>query len=203
MQANSSIDLIAAHSILSESRLPKIVTPLRYHLELQPNIIEGNFTGTVKINITAHDLTNEIVLHAHQDLQIPKETIQLIQYSFESQKPPIELKVNEIERVAKKSLLKILLEKPLQASTKCQLTIKFSGKLYNDTSEALFRSSYKDGATGELKWYLASYFRPNLARRVFPCFDEPSFKAYFVLKIARMETMTALSNMQLASTEPM
>lgn len=116
---------------------------------------------------------------------------------------PVNIKIAEVERVTKKSIFKIILEKPLKKGVECQLEMHFSGKLYNDTSEALFRSSYKDATTGETKWFLASYFRPNLARRVFPCFDEPHFKATFLLKVARLENMISLSNMPRDTSEPM
>ncbi|KAK9874641.1 hypothetical protein WA026_005467 [Henosepilachna vigintioctopunctata] len=45
--------------------------------------------------------------------------------------------------------------------------------------------------------------RPNLARRIFPCFDEPAFKVPFIVHVARKKTMTAISNMPLQSTEDM
>ncbi|KAF5302442.1 hypothetical protein FQR65_LT08532, partial [Abscondita terminalis] len=76
--------------------------------------------------------------------------------------------------------------------------MKFVGKLYNDTSEGLFRSSYINTVTGEKKWFIASQLRPNLARKVFPCFDEPAFKATFLVSIVRSNAMRALSNMPLS-----
>lgn len=99
--------------------------------------------------------------------------------------------------------MKLALEKNLIAGSQFELEIHFSGKLYNDTSEALFRSSYRDVTSGETKWFLASFFRPNLARKVFPCFDEPHFKASFLLKIGRLENMISLSNMPRDISEPM
>lgn len=73
----------------------------------------------------------------------------------------------------------------------------------NDTSEGLFRHSYVDVVTNEKKWYVASHLRPNLARRVFPCFDEPAYKVPFSISIARKKEMTSLSNMPLERTEDM
>lgn len=92
------------------------------------------------------------------------------------------------------------LEKMMKRGAQCEIKLTFAGKLYNDTSEGLFRSSYIDPETKTQKWFVATYFRPNLARRAFPCFDEPAFKAPFVISIARHKNMTALSNMPLAST---
>ena len=41
------------------------------------------------------------------------------------------------------------------------------------------------------------------ARRVFPCLDEPEFKAPFQLTVGHRKSMTALSNTAAIDTEPM
>lgn len=70
-----SIDLIAAHGLISETRLPREVIPNSYFLDLRPYIEEGYFEGKVKINITWQEPTSEITLHAHQDLEIKNITV--------------------------------------------------------------------------------------------------------------------------------
>lgn len=116
---------------------------------------------------------------------------------------PLSLKVLRTERLPKKPLYVVHLENTLNRGSQCEVEISFSGKLFNDTSEALFRSSYIDSTTGEKKWFVASHMRPNLARRVFPCFDEPAYKVPFHVIIGRNKSMTALSNMPLNRTEEM
>jgi aminopeptidase N len=44
---------------------------------------------------------------------------------------------------------------------------------------------------------------PVDARRVFPCFDEPSFKAEFSITLGRKRDMISLSNMPKVKTTPM
>lgn len=49
----------------------------------------------------------------------------------------------------------------------------------------------------------ATQFRPNNARRMFPCFDEPGYKTPFELSVVRPRSMVALSNTPVARTEDM
>lgn len=117
--------------------------------------------------------------------------------------PSKPIRVQETERVTKKPIFKIHLEKSLKRGTQCEVELTFKGKMFNDTTEGLFRSSYTDTKSGEKKWFLATHFRPNLARRVFPCFDEPGYKVPFVISVTRPKKAIALSNMPLDRTDQM
>lgn len=116
---------------------------------------------------------------------------------------PAQLKVLRTERLPKKPIYVINLEKSLNRGSICEVEIQFSGKLFNDTSEAMFRSSYTDSSTGEKRWFVATHMRPNMARRVFPCFDEPAYKVPFNIIVGRHKNMSTLSNMLLNRTEDM
>ncbi|XP_075553752.1 aminopeptidase N-like [Dermacentor variabilis] len=48
---------------------------------------------------------------------------------------------------------------------------------------------------------LLTFFEPTFARRAFPCFDEPDFKAIFTVTIVRPEGYTALSTMPVQKQE--
>lgn len=49
------------------------------------------------------------------------------------------------------------------------------------------------------RYVTVTHFHPTNARAVFPCWDEPSFKAQFTLKVVRDADMFALSNTNLES----
>ena len=53
------------------------------------------------------------------------------------------------------------------------------------------------------KWFrksMVTQFEPTYARRAFPCFDEPSFKAEFHLSVVREAGNVVRSNMNLKKT---
>lgn len=52
------------------------------------------------------------------------------------------------------------------------------------------------------RWVTYTSFHPNNARRIFPCFDEPKFKAHFDLVIKRdKKFLSSVSNAKLKTTE--
>lgn len=97
----------------------------------------------------------------------------------------------------------IFLEKQVKQGSQCEIEIKYTKNLPNTTTDAIFHSSYVDSRTKDSQWFISTYLRPNLARNLFPCFDEPAFKAPFTIHVARQKEMTTISNMPLDRTEEM
>jgi puromycin-sensitive aminopeptidase len=73
----------------------------------------------------------------------------------------------------------------------------FCGTL-NDKLRGFYRSTYKDerGATHSMA---ATQFEATDARRAFPCWDEPDFKAVFATTLVIDPTLTAVSNTKIAA----
>jgi aminopeptidase N len=180
----------------------------------------------VKINVTWQEATNKISVHAHHDLEILNTDVVVTQFvtehhetedsedshnnedskeSGESKeeheaKPPTKrLTVKRVDRLPKKPIFIVHLTKELQKGAQCEVEISFKGVLW-ETAEGLFRGSYVE-KSGEKKYYLATHFRPNTARRLFPCFDEPSYKVPFTVSVSRPRNYTVLFNTPLKSSE--
>ncbi|XP_060525881.1 aminopeptidase N-like [Cylas formicarius] len=113
----------------------------------------------------------------------------------------VPLGIEEILRDTQNFKITIVLRDKLYAGEVYKVHAKFSGEILNNLV-GLYRTSYVDTA-GNVRWLATTHFESVYARSVFPCFDEPSFKASFEISVARRSTMTALSNMPLKDTEPM
>jgi puromycin-sensitive aminopeptidase len=78
-----------------------------------------------------------------------------------------------------------------------QLTLTFDGTL-NDKLRGFYRSTYKD-QTGTAHPLAATQFEATDARRAFPCWDEPDFKAVFGATLVIDPSLTAVSNTAILS----
>lgn len=85
----------------------------------------------------------------------------------------------------------------LQTSRTYELSMDFRGPLKNDL-KGLYLSSYTHG--GQTRYLATTQFQPTDARKAFPCFDEPGFKANFSVKITRPKGWISLSNMNIRET---
>jgi aminopeptidase N len=95
-----------------------------------------------------------------------------------------------------------ILDQQLMPDEHYELHMKFVGRI-NDHMQGFYRSSYVDPETGQKRWLASTQFSPTDARRAFPCFDEPAFKARFTVSLARPANLSSLSNMPVSSTKPM
>ena len=78
-----------------------------------------------------------------------------------------------------------------------QLHLSFTGKL-NDDLSGFYRSRYIDN-DGQEAYIATTQFEAPYARKAFPCFDEPLFKATFTVALDIPKHMIAISNMPIES----
>ncbi|XP_066994898.2 aminopeptidase N-like [Anabrus simplex] len=195
------------------ARLPRHIAPDSYHLKLQPFGEEGYFQGQVLINVFCLESTDKIVLHAHEDLQIDREKLSVRRLLKKNQKtmnstPNItrrtpEITISRVRRNFTTQQYRIILGKKLKVGAMYQVALSFSSNLSNESSCAFCLKSYEDHGAENSSWFIVTRMKLGNARNVFPCFDEPKFKASFELSIARPEHYKSLSNMPVKISQNM
>ncbi|MEY2547645.1 MAG: hypothetical protein QOD64_227, partial [Verrucomicrobiota bacterium] len=160
-------------------KLPKNVVPEEYAIRIMPDIDKRTFTGSETIKLTAREGVKQLVLNA-LEIKINKASID------GNAVPAAAIKLDE-----KQQTLTITGE--VAAGTH-QLELEFAGKI-NQQGQGLYYAPYQEQGTGAKKIMLGTQFEATDARRMFPCWDEPSFRARFQLTAVVPENFTALSNM--------
>jgi len=171
---------------LDPYRLPRHVVPLRYDLRLEPDLTAARFAGEETITLTVHQPTSEIVLNAIE--------LEITSAQIEGDSAPVKQATITLDTALERCHLTFTT--PLSPGI-WKLTMRFYG-MHNDKLRGFYRSTYKDkhGMTHQLA---ATQFEATDARRAFPCWDEPDFKAVFAATLIIDPTLTAVSNTAIAS----
>jgi aminopeptidase N len=166
-------------------KLPKQVVPIEYAIRIVPDIDKLTFAGTETVKLKVRAPARQLVLNA-LELQVTKASID------GNDLAPSAIKIDE-----KNQLLTTALPSELAAGDHT-LALSFSGKI-NQQGQGLFYMRYQEQGTGAEKIALGTQFEAADARRFFPCWDEPSFRARFQLTVVVPENWLAISNMPVES----
>ncbi|XP_067294258.1 endoplasmic reticulum aminopeptidase 2 [Pseudorasbora parva] len=175
----------------SKTRLPNYIVPVHYHLLIHPNLTTLRFNGSVKIEIDVRNNTNWVVLHS-KNLKIFTATVLNEHEAHLSDKVLSVLEYPPHEQIA------IFSPKILTSGEKYFLYLEFGAPL-SDGFYGFYKSTYRTKA-GETRVLASTHFEPTSARMALPCFDEPTFKANYTVRIRRGPSHLALSNMPLEQT---
>ena len=167
-------------------RLPRNVVPTRYDIRLEPDLATFSFAGTETVAITVTEPVSEIWLNA-VDLAITAVAVENDRGERQRGSATAE-PASERYRLA--------FATPLVPGA-WRLTLEFTGTL-NDKLRGFYRSTYKD-PSGVTHVLCATQFEATDARRAFPCWDEPDFKAVFASTLVIDPALTAVSNTAIAS----
>lgn len=168
---------------LYAQRLAQTIVPTHYALDLDPVIEQRTFRGEERIDIRISTATKEIVLNS-LDLEISEAEVKS---GGTSQKAAVAY--DKQQEMVRLSLPQSIAVGP------AQIHLKFSGKL-TEGLRGLYLSK------GARRQYAVTQFEGTYARMMFPCFDEPAFKATFDLTAMVDKGDTAISNGPVARDEP-
>ncbi|XP_055918386.1 membrane alanyl aminopeptidase-like [Eupeodes corollae] len=178
-------------------RLSNDVLPKSYNITIRPYFLPEDgykrftFNGETCITINTYNSSiTEFAVHAN-DLNL---TLIDLYSSVGGNKVKFS---NKYDDLTNKLIFK--LDEELIPCVDYILSFKYTGRI-NDGFEGLFRSSYTDGDSSSERLILATQLQRINARKLFPCFDEPEFKAYFTIHISRPRNYRSFSNTELLST---
>ena len=154
-------------------RLPHDVRPTRYRAELAPDLGPDRFDGRMDIELSLGRARKEIVLHA------------------------IELDLGRAEaRASGRTITAERIEADAESQT---VTLRFAEEIPKGSAvlDVAWKGKFSPGLRGLYRAgpVAVTQFEAADARRVFPCFDEPAFKARWSITVSRVPAgAAAISN---------
>ncbi len=173
----------------TEHRLPRTAFPRRYDLTLEPDISTSSFTGTEIVTVDVIEPLETLTLNA---IELDIDSASLVGGDGIPREATISYDEPN-ERITVTPLTAI-------ESGEWALHLSFSGTL-NDQLRGFYRSTFTDESGGE-QVIATTQFEAADARRAFPCWDEPDFKAVFSITLIVQEELTAISNMSELDRRP-
>jgi puromycin-sensitive aminopeptidase len=156
---------------MAEYRLPGSARPRRYQLELTPDLTESSFDGVEIVTLDVHEPIRELVCNA-VELQIHEARLE---------SPGGSDLAGRVDLDAGTQRATITFDEELAPGSNYRLHLRFTGIL-NDQLHGFYRSTFTaDDGTEHV--IAVTQFEPADARRAFPCWDEPEFKASFSVSV--------------------
>jgi aminopeptidase N len=192
MQITSRLSLILATSALSSApalaasfsvddapgRLPKNVVPVSYSVTVEPDATAMTIKGRESIVLQVRSATNTIQFNSLN------ETLRDVRLDGK----PVRKVVSDDEA----QLTTVTLPAPVKVGAHT-LTFLYTGKIENQP-HGLFAQPYASPG-GEQRVLLSTQMEATDARRMFPCWDEPAFRAKFRLSATVPADWAVVSNM--------
>lgn len=173
--------------------LPGDVIPSSYKIFVEPDAEDGVFSGAESIDLRVNQPVAKIVLNS-VDLKVESAELQQLD-SRGLSKPG---KREKLKVHYEPSSQRLVLESPQKLNCgRYVVSMNFRGDL-SDKLRGFFRVSFRDPA-GVKRWMAATQMEATDARRMFPCFDEPAYKATFKISTSIDPADTAISNSPIAS----
>src|SRR5579862_4577243 len=162
-------------------RLPKDVRPIAYRIDIAPDLEKLEFTGHEEIDVEVAKPTTRIVLDSTA-LKIAKAGL-------------ADDRQATVATDGKAETVTLTFPQPVAAGRHV-LSIDFAGTI-PESPAGLYYDDYQN--RGHTERMLVTQFESTDARRMFPGWDEPAFKATFRLAVTIPKDLAAVSNMPIHS----
>lgn len=172
-------------------RLPESNVPVSYELSFEPDLNRFKFTGEESVLLKISKPVRELVMNS---LELRISGAEILSLGSEAESAPTGGKGwKSLQIRYEPAFQKVYFSTGKQLTPGCyRLRCHFEGTL-NNQLRGFYRVEYKDGSR-KSQWLAATQMEPSDARRMFPCFDEPGFKAVFKIRAVVEKNHVALSN---------
>ncbi len=167
-------------------RLPRQVIPSRYELCLEPDFTTSTFAGRETVLLNVREQVGDVLFNSAE--------LDLLEATVEGETGPS--LPGRITLLEAEERCRVSFPESLAPGT-WRLHLRFTGAL-NDKLRGFYRSTYRDGQ-GRMRVLAATQFEATDARRAFPCWDEPDFKAVFSATLVVDPELVAISNTAVAA----
>jgi aminopeptidase N len=164
-------------------RLPRNVTPDHYDLTVTPDLGRATFGGDETIRVVVQQSTTEVTLNA---AEVTFDHVTITQHQLQQRAAVA------TDAAAEQATFRVT--RALEAGP-ATIHIRYRGVL-NDQLRGFYLSKT------ERRRYAVTQLEATDARRMFPCFDEPSFKATFSITATIDAADHAISNGAVVSDTP-
>jgi aminopeptidase N len=147
------------------------VIPIEYYIRLDVSMEKLEYTGNVTIKIRAIDKTRNIRLDSRSAVHKVRSTAYLEKWEKYSHYVNIDLK------------------EPMVAHQEEEIFLAFSGIIRTNSTTGFYASLTRDVLA-------ITQFERYGANTVFPCFDDPALKAFFIVEVAVEAPFYVLGNME-------
>jgi aminopeptidase N len=183
MRTRSVVLLLLVSTLALAQRLPRVAVPENYRITLAPDLQKETFSGEETIQVRILNPTAKVTLNS-AEIKIQEASISAAGNTQTAAVVPDPAK----------EMVTLTTATPLQPGA-ATIHLKFTGKLNNQ-----LRGFYL-GHENKRK-YAATQFEATDARRAFPGFDEPEYKATFDLTAIADLGDVAISNGKVLSDMP-
>ena len=167
-------------------RLARTVVPSAYRIFITPDLDAATFSGRVEIDVDVLESTTRVTLNA-LELDLGAASLTGAGTGFRS----VDTVYDETYETAT-----FVFERSLPVGP-AVLEVAFTGVL-NDLLVGFYRSTFVDDQ-GVTHTIATTQFENSDARRAFPCWDEPSFKATYQVNLTVPSHLAAYSNAPVTS----
>jgi aminopeptidase 2 len=176
----------------SDQLLPTNIKPTHYDIQLEPDLENASFAGSVTIHLDVLKESHSIVLNA---VGLDILSTEIIETSGNVTKIP------KVQYHAVQQTMAVHLPEAIPAGSRIKLRQTFNGIVNESKKNSGLMRSKSKGFDGKTKWMASTQGQPTGIREIFPCADEPGLKATFTATMIVDQGLTCLSNMDIASEE--